>query len=161
VFQKSGFVETRFLFAMIGFIKKHQGLIVITLASMALLACCGTPLWMIWSTLDSICDGIPYIIHEAVSPAGDKKAIAYLTSCGATTSFTPRVSVLNANDSLVDSHGMMHYPHKGEVYAGEYGDIEAGIRWADNYTLLIEHAGVNAPQHCANSTNPPAIVKCK
>lgn len=159
--QKSGFNETRFLFVMIDFLKRRKVLIAITLAGMMVLSCVGTPLMLMGSLFDSVCEGPPEILHEATSPAGDKKAIAYLTSCGATTSYTPRVSVLNANDSLVDSRGYVRRPYKGEVYAGEYGDVEAGIRWADNDTLLIEHAGVNMPQLCKNSINPPATVKCE
>jgi hypothetical protein len=154
-------VETRFLFVMIDFLKRRKLLIAITLAGMMVLSCIGTPLMMMGSLFESVCEGPPEIIHEMVSPAGDKKAIAYLTSCGATTSYTPRVSVLLANDSLVDSRGYVRRPYKGEVYAGEYRDLEVGIRWADNDTLLIEHPGVNAPQRCANSTNPPATVKCE
>lgn len=146
---------------MINFLKRRKLLIAITLAGMALLACIGTPLMMIGSIFDNLCEGPPEIIQEAASPAGDKKAIAYLTSCGATTSYTPRVSVLHANDAFVDQRGFVSRPYKGEVYAGEYGEIEVGMRWADNDTLLIEHAGVNAPQHCANSANPPATVKCE
>ncbi len=139
---------------MIDFLKRRKLMIAITLAGMALLACIGTPLMMIGSIFEGLCDGPPEIIHEAVSPAGDKKAIAYLTSCGATTSYTPRVSVLLARDSLVDSRGFVSRPYKGEVYAGEYRDVDVGIRWANNDTLLIEHAGINTPSHCANSVNP-------
>ena len=66
-----------------------------------------------------------------ISPDEKYKAIAFIRSCGATTSFSPQVSLLSKNERFSDRN-------KGNIFIGNNSkDID--IYWENNSCLVILH----------------------
>lgn len=71
------------------------------------------------------------IKKEVVSFDGNYKAIAYIRDCGATTSFSPHISILKAKGKINNSS-------TGNAFQG-YGSDEIDIKWKDKDTLIVIH----------------------
>ena len=70
------------------------------------------------------------VVKRLESPNGEYTAIAFIRDAGATTSFSPQVSVIKSNQSFENK--------VGNVFRGnhsEYIDIE----WIDDSTLKISY----------------------
>jgi hypothetical protein len=90
-----------------------------------------------WILSSQLCAGPPYVVEEQFSPSGDYHAIACLTSCGATTSWTPYVSLIRSGESITDEQGNL--VEKGVVFRGAYGREFLKLTWTDSSHLLIQH----------------------
>lgn len=75
-----------------------------------------------------VCDN--EIIQEEYSPDKRYKAVAFVRSCGATTSFSPQVSIIGRSIVLRNEPGNVFICNHSQ-------NIE--VRWKDNNTLLIRH----------------------
>ena len=80
----------------------------------------------------NICKNEIYKIE--ISPDGKYKAIAFIRSCGATTSFSPQVSLLNENGKFTDRE-------KGNIFIGN-NSRNIDIFWENDFTLVIIHNSV-------------------
>lgn len=112
---------------------------------------------------EGMCDGPLDLLQEEVSPSGDKIAVAHQTSCGATTGYTPRVIVLIAGDTLVDSRGLVprkQMEQKGYVFYGPVNGTQVDIHWLSDTILEIRYYGRRESVTCQNTTQPPVEVVC-
>ena len=69
-----------------------------------------------------------------IVPSPDKKydAVAFLRDCGATTAWTPNVSVIK--------HGYHLGNTDGNIFRGSYGETFIDFNWKDNSTLIIQYS---------------------
>ncbi len=81
----------------------------------------------LWIGLRDLCANS--IVVEAVSPSGEKKAVLFERSCGATTGFSSQLSVISANADLSNEGGNAYV-------AGGYPEGYE-LRWLDNSTLQV------------------------
>jgi hypothetical protein len=70
------------------------------------------------------------IKQTLVSPDGKYIAISFIRSTGATTSFSPQVSILKAGEKLMNK--------PGNIFIGDHSEY-INISWVDNVTLLVNH----------------------
>jgi len=75
------------------------------------------------------------IIKIENSPDEKYKAIAFIRTCGATTSFSPQVSILNKNDRFSNRN-------KGNIFIGNKSK-EIDIHWEDNSNFVVHHNNTN------------------
>ncbi len=71
------------------------------------------------------------IISEKESPSGDLKAVAFLRNCGATTSFSPQVSIMKTTKKLKNNV-------TGNVFIGSHS-TNVSVTWRDADHLIISH----------------------
>jgi hypothetical protein len=71
------------------------------------------------------------IIKKEISPNGKYIAYAFIRNGGATTSYSPQVTILKNNQDLSNK--------TGNVFIG-YRSKFINIYWKDNETLIIEHS---------------------
>ncbi len=65
------------------------------------------------------------------SPNGKYQAVTFLRDCGATTAFTPQVSILPVGAKL---------PHQnGNVFVGSYGATFTKAKWISDTHLVIKY----------------------
>ena len=72
------------------------------------------------------------VIEESFSPNGRYKAISFLSSCGATTTFTVNVSVIKAEVDLSSNQ-------LGNVFRGPRGSTDVKIEWESDSSLMISY----------------------
>ena len=70
------------------------------------------------------------IIQVVPSPDKKLKAVVFLRGFGATTFYSPRVSILKSNQKIYGS---------GNAFQG-YDSVFIDIKWLDNSTLQITHS---------------------
>lgn len=71
------------------------------------------------------------VITDTMSPNGKYKAIAFIRNGGATTDFSPQVSVLEAYERFGNKN-------TGNVFIG-YNNQYIDSYWEDNKTLVVVH----------------------
>ena len=94
-----------------------------TLALASLLAGCG-----------SVCENVPS--QTVTSPSGALKAVVFSRNCGATTGFNTQVSVLRANEALVDGGG-------NTFISG--ASVPIVLHWSSDSALHISGVGDASP----------------
>lgn len=68
------------------------------------------------------------VVKELSSPDKKNKAVAFIRDCGATTDFSPQVSLLKDNEQFRDD--------PGNLFVGYHSKF-IDISWADNTTLVV------------------------
>jgi hypothetical protein len=71
-----------------------------------------------------------HVLTYVVSPDGKFVAVSFLRSAGATTDFSPQVSILKNNKKLSNK--------SGNIFIGNHSRY-INISWRDDNTLIIEH----------------------
>lgn len=71
------------------------------------------------------------IIKTRISPDGKYKAIAYIRDCGATTDFSPQVSLILKKYKLKENN-------LGNIFVGDHSKF-IDIYWKSKNTLVIVH----------------------
>ncbi len=87
------------------------------------------------------CDNIP--LATATSPSGHLKAVVFVRSCGATTTFATHVSVLDPDEELGEWAGNVFAadaPHPSTVARNPSGGPDVRIAWKGSDTLVITYA---------------------
>lgn len=70
------------------------------------------------------------ILQTELSPSGDYKAISFLRDCGATTDFSPQVSLLQKDAGLKNT--------AGNIFIGNHS-TKIKIKWVSSKVLEISH----------------------
>ncbi len=82
-------------------------------------------------------------IHkEYLSPDKSLKAIVFQGDCGATTSFTTQISILEANEELENENGNIF------IIKGQPNDVAPILNWKNNNELNIQRS-LNGEEHRA------------
>ena len=71
------------------------------------------------------------LVKESYSPDGKFKAVAFVRDCGATTSFSPQVSIIKAGKEFKNKPGNAFRGNKSK-------DID--VKWVNEQTLLVIHS---------------------
>ncbi|MCL2832610.1 MAG: DUF5412 family protein [Treponema sp.] len=82
---------------------------------------------LIFNSCSGICEN--KILTISFSPNKEYKAIAFIRTCGATTSFSPQVSILKKNEKFSNKK-------KGNVFIGNNSN-NINIYWENNSCLII------------------------
>lgn len=80
--------------------------------------------------LDDMCGNT--LVTEKISPGGTRKVIVYYTDCGATTAYTPNVSIVRAGESLPKQPA-----RTGNILAGANASLDVGVKWQSDTELLV------------------------
>jgi hypothetical protein len=73
------------------------------------------------------------ITKEEISPDGQLKALVFTRDCGATTSDSTQVSIIEASDSLPNEAGNVFIEDAGSSHAS----LDVSVRWNGARKLLI------------------------
>lgn len=76
------------------------------------------------------------------SPDGSHKAVAFDRSCGATTDFSTRISVLRMDSALPDDGGNIFVADSdhGKAATGKWGGPRVGVSWDGGAHLRVTYA---------------------
>jgi hypothetical protein len=75
-------------------------------------------------------------LSELTAPSGNKRALVFERSCGATTGFSTHVSVLNASDPVPKSAGNTF---NADSDHGAAKDMTVTVRWAAPDQLVVRY----------------------
>lgn len=76
------------------------------------------------------------ILTDSPSPGGNKRAVIFERSCGATTGFSSQVSVLDANKTFPNSSGNVF------IADGDHGAVKemaVTVRWLSRDQFVIRY----------------------
>jgi hypothetical protein len=106
-------------------------LLAVSIATGMVISFCIVPLLAAtnaWSSSD-LCGNT--VVKTITSSDKQYDAVAFLRDCGATTAFTPEVSILRHGEDLSNTGG--------NVFRGSYGETFIDITWASDTTLIIQY----------------------
>jgi hypothetical protein len=68
--------------------------------------------------------------NRIASPDGRYQAVTFLRDCGATTGYTPQVSIFKPDDKL-------HRYQEGNIFVGSYEETFVKVKWITDTHLVI------------------------
>jgi hypothetical protein len=80
------------------------------------------------------------VVGRTSAPIGDREAVIFERSCGATTSFSTQISLVERG-GLPSAKGDIFIADtdRGTAEAAEWGGPWAEVRWVSNTELLVRH----------------------
>jgi hypothetical protein len=89
--------------------------------------------------------------NRITSPNGKYQAVTFLRDCGATTAFTPQVSIFKSGDKL-------HRYQEGNVFVGSYEETFVKVKWITDTHLVVWYTVYQNYQPTLMITNKDGIL---
>ena len=100
------------------------------------------------------------LLKEVRSPDGKLKAAVFQRDCGATTGFSTQISILPADEKLLDKSGNIFVADTdhGKAPSGAGSGPKVEVRWVNENELLIRHDSRARVFHSEQSLNNVRIL---